>query len=328
MKKLLSFLLIISSTLFFCKAPYITIVVSQDGKGDFLSIQKAINSIRDLGSEEALIKIKKGIYKEKLVIGSSKQNITLEGEDSFSTIITYDDHTGKIDICSNEAMNTFNSYSFLISGDQIRLRNLTVQNSTCGLGQGVALHVEGDKFVAENCRILGCQDTLYLATNRSRQFYKNCFIEGTTDFIFGQATVVFKNCEIKSLSNSYITAASTEKDKKYGFVFIDCKLTAKDGVDKVYLGRPWRPYAKTVYVNTQMANHILPEGWNPWKGDKMFVDKEKTCFYAEFGSYSMDGKTDVSKRVDWSNQLTESQVKEYVNINNVLSGNDSWNPIK
>uniref|UniRef100_A0AAU6WJH3 Pectinesterase n=1 Tax=Chryseobacterium endophyticum TaxID=1854762 RepID=A0AAU6WJH3_9FLAO len=127
----------------------------------------------------------------------------------------------------------------------------------------------------KDSKILGCQDTLYAATNHSRQYFENCYIEGTTDFIFGQATAVFRNCTINSLADSYITAAATEADRTYGFVFLDCQLTAKEGITKVYLGRPWRPYAKTVFIDTTMGKHILPEGWNPWKGDKMFPDKEK-----------------------------------------------------
>lgn len=320
MKKLLViFFISIISFLFAGNEPYVTITVAQDGSGDFNSIQKAINSIRDLGPAEALIVIRPGTYREKVVIPSSKHKITLAGENKETTIITNNDFSGKTD-ASNEKMTTFNSYTLLVMGDDITVRNLTVRNSSCNEGQAVSLHVEGDRFMMIDSNILGCQDTLYAATNHSRQYFENCYIEGTTDFIFGQATAVFKNCTIKSLADSYITAAATEANRPYGFVFMHCQLTAKEGITKVWLGRPWRPYAKTVFINTAMGKHILPEGWNPWKGDKMFPDKEKTAYYAEYGSRGEGGNT--GQRVSWSHQLTGKDMKNYT-LEKILNG---WNP--
>lgn len=321
MKKYLSIIVFLIIGKVLATEPYTTITVAQDGSGNFTSIQKAINSIRDLGPGEALIKIKKGVYKEKVVIPSSKHKITLEGENPENTIIVNDDYSGKIDALTQEKMNTFNSYTLLVVGDDIRISNLTIQNSQCNVGQAVSLHVEGDRFSIKNSRILGCQDTIYAATNHSRQYYENCYIEGTTDFIFGQATAVFKNCIINSLADSYITAAATEKEKKYGFVFIDCQLIAKEGISKVYLGRPWRPFAKTVFINTNMGEHILPIGWHHWPGDKMFPDKEKTCFYAEYGSKGKGGT--VSERASWSHQLSKKELKDYT-LDKILEG---WTPL-
>lgn len=304
--------------------PYITIIVANDGSGQFTSIQKAINSVRDLGPGEALIKIKSGIYNEKIVIPSSKHLITIEGDSKENTIITNGDFSGKVNSLTDEKLTTFDSYTFLVSGDDVKISNITIQNTHCQKGQAVSLHVEGDRFVMKNSKILGCQDTLYAATDNSRQYYENCYIEGTTDFIFGQATAVFKNCEIKSLSDSYITAAATSRENEFGFVFFDCHLTAKDGVSKVFLGRPWRPFAKTVFINTTMENHILPEGWNPWKGDKMFPEKEKTAFYAEFGSKGEGADSD--KRVEWSHQLSKKDLRTYT-LKNIFKKSDSWTPI-
>lgn len=299
--------------------PYIKITVAKDGSGDFNSIQRAINSIRDLGPAEALVLIKSGTYDEKVVIPSSKHKIILQGENKDNTIITNNDFSGKTDVF-NEKMTTFNSYTLLVMGDDITITNLTIRNSSCNEGQAVALHVEGDRFIIKNSKILGCQDTMYSATNHSRQYFENCFIEGTTDFIFGQATAVFKDCTIKSLADSYITAAATEQARAYGFVFLNCKLIAEKGVTKVFLGRPWRPYAKTVFINTEMGKHIVPEGWNPWKGDKMFPDKEKTAYYAEYGSTGDGGNT--SGRVSWSHQLRSKDLKKYT-ITAIFNG---WNP--
>jgi len=323
MKKLFSFLSFLFVVLNFAQSPYVMITVAKDGSGDFTTIQSAINSVRDLGPGLALIKIKSGIYNEKVVIPSSKHWITIEGENKDNTIIINDDFSGKPNPLTNEKLNTFNSYTFLVAGDNVKILNLTIKNSSCNQGQAVALHVEGDRFVMKNSKILGCQDTLYAATDHSRQYYENCYIEGTTDFIFGQATAVFKNCEIKSLSDSYITAAATSKENQFGFVFIDCHLTAKEGVTKVYLGRPWRPFAKTVFINTFMESHILPEGWNPWKGDKMFPEKEKTAFYAEFNS--MGSGANPEKRIGWSHQLSRNELKNY-NTKNIFKKADNWVP--
>ena len=320
MKKLLLILFIsITNFLLAGTDPYTTVTVAADGSGQFTSIQKAINSLRDFGPGEALVKIKAGTYNEKIVIPTSKHKITLQGENKENTIITNDDYSGKMDAL-NEKMTTFNSYTVLIMADDIKVSDITIQNSSCNQGQAVSLHVEGDRFIIRNSKILGCQDTIYTADSHSRQYFENCYIEGTTDFIFGSATVVFKNCTIKSLANSYITAASTDQLQKFGYVFFDCKLIAKEGINKVFLGRPWRSYAQTVFINTEMGNHIVPEGWNPWKGDKMFPEKEKTAYYAEFGSKGEGGKTD--KRVSWSHQLTKKEAKKYT-IKNIFG---DWKP--
>lgn len=304
--------------------PYLKITVAKDASGDFQSIQEAVNSTRDLGPGEVEIFIKNGVYNEKLVIPTWKHQLTLIGESKDQTIIKGNDYSGKIDSVSGEKLNTFTSYTVLVEGDDIHFRNLTIQNTWCERGQAVALHVEGDRFIAENCNLLGCQDTLYTATEGSRQYYKNCYIEGTTDFIFGQATCVFEECTIKSLANSYVTAAATPPNQEFGYVFFNCELIAKDGVDKVYLGRPWRSYAKTVFINSTLGEHIVEKGWDPWTGDQMFPQKEKTTYYAE---YQSKGKGASPKtRVAWSHQLTKNELKKYT-IESIFSGNQNdWKP--
>lgn len=305
--------------------PYRKIVVAKDGSGEFSSIQEAINSTRDLGPGEVLIEIKNGIYQEKLEIPSWKHLITLKGEHKDSVIISNDDFSGKIDDETGEKLSTFNSYTVLVSGDDIRIENLTILNCSCGEGQAVALHVEGDRFVIQDANILGCQDTIYASKEGSRQYYLNCTIEGTTDFIFGEATAVFENCVIHSLRNSYITAAATPDNQEFGFVFKHCKLTADPEVTEVYLGRPWRPYAQTVFLNCDLGEHILPIGWNAWAGDEMFPDKEKTTFYAEYKNYGPGSNSD--ERVEWSHQLSNSEAEIYT-LGNIFRQEDSWIPNK
>jgi pectinesterase len=300
---------------------YREITVAKDGTADFSSIQEAINSTRDLGPGEVMIRIKSGNYNEKLEIPSSKRQLTLIGEDRKNTIITNNDFSGKIDPTTEKELSTFTSYTVLVQGNDIRIENLTIRNSSCGEGQAVALHVEGDRFVIRDSDILGCQDTLYTATEGSRQLYLNCFIEGTTDFIFGEATAVFKDCTIQSLKNSFITAAATPQNQEFGYVFMDCKLIATEGVNEVYLGRPWRPYAKTVFINTHLGKHILPEGWDHWPGDKMFPNKERTTYYAEYNNSGPGASP--SGRVEWSHQLTSEEAAKY-NLKNIFSSARDW----
>ena len=301
------------------------LTVALDGSGDYKSIQEAINATRDLGPRQVTIHIKKGVYHEKVVIPSWKTRISLEGENADNTIIVNDDYSGKPVPCGKDAygrtqMSTFTSYTVLIQGDDCHIKDLTILNNAGRVGQAVALNVEGDRCTVTGCRLLGNQDTLYLAKATSRQYYRDCYIEGTTDFIFGEATAVFDHCTIKSLINSFITAAATTQRQAYGFVFLHCKLIADTGATKVYLGRPWRPYARTVYIDTEMGSQILPEGWNPWKGDAMFPDKEKTAFYAEY--HSTGPGANAQNRVPWSKQLSKAEAGKYT-LKNILGG---WIP--
>ncbi len=295
-----------------------TLYVSQYQPTAFQSIQDAIDSVRAFLDHKTVIKIDSGIYNEKIVIPSWCQNIELVGEDKETTIIMNDDYSGKV--VDGFKLSTFTSFTMLVQGNGIQLKNITVKNASCNQGQAVALHVEGDRFSVINANILGCQDTLYLGAASSRQYYTNCLIEGTTDFIFGSSTAFFENCTIKSLKNSFITAASTPKENRYGMVFYNCKLTAEEGITEVYLGRPWRPYASTVFIQTTMGSHIIPHGWDPWDGDETFPNKDKTAFYAEYKSEGSGAAPE--KRVHWSHQLTQSEALKY-NKNQVLT-NKFW----
>ena len=200
-------------------------------------------------------------------------------------------------------------------GNRFRAENITFINSSGPVGQAVALHVEADRAAFINCRFLGHQDTIYASGENARQYFYNCYIEGTTDFIFGPSTAVFEACTINSKSNSYITAANTTEGKKYGFVFIDCKLTADAGVNKVYLGRPWRAHAKTVFINSELGQHITPVGWDNWGNEA----NEKTTFYAE---YNNKGKGANEKgSVPWAKMLTDKEAKEYT-VDKILAQNN------
>ncbi len=304
------------------------LTVAQDGSGNYRTIQEAVNSVRDLGQKRVVIHIKKGTYHEKLVIPSWKTNISLVGDAPENTIITNNDYSGKAvpggtDAYGRSQMTTYTSHTVLVQGAGIIIENLTIENTAGRVGQAVALHVEGDRTIIRNCRLLGNQDTLYATNGNSRQYYDHCYIEGTTDFIFGAATAVFNGCTIRSLTPSFITAASTLQGQPFGFVFMKCKLVADTSVKKALLGRPWRPYARTVFMNCQIGAHIAPAGWNSWPGDAMFPNKELTAFYAEYKNTGPGANT--SQRVAWSKELTDKEAKAYT-IKNILGGADDWQP--
>ncbi len=291
-----------------------TLVVSRDGTGDFRTLQEAVESARAFMDYTVTIYVKNGVYKEKVIVPSWVENIDIIGEDRDKTIITYDDHA------NINKMGTFRTYTVKVEGSDITFKNLTIENNAAQLGQAVALHTEGDRLKFINCRILGNQDTIYTGAKFTRLYFKDCYIDGTTDFIFGPSTALFENCMIHSKRNSYVTAASTPKEAKYGYIFKHCKLTAEPGVDKVYLGRPWRPYAYTLFIECELGKHIVPAGWHNW--DKQ--SNEETARYME---YKNTGEgANVSERVAWSKQLTKKEA-EAVTVDAIFGTQSNWNPI-
>lgn len=287
------------------------LVVAQDGSGDYTTIAEALEAIRAFMDFDVKVYIKKGIYKEKLVIPSWLQHVELIGEDVQNTIITHADHANM------NRMGTFRTYTVKVEGNYITFRNLTIENNAPKLGQAVALHTEGDCLRFINCRFLGNQDTVYTGVEGTRLYFENCYIEGTTDFIFGPSTAWFEGCTIHSKANSYITAASTPKDIKYGYVFHKCRLTAAEGIDKVYLGRPWRPYACTVFMNCELGKHIVGAGWDNWRN----AENEKTARYAEYKNKG-EGAA-VNARVKWAKQLSDKEA-EKITISDCYNLSKSW----
>lgn len=279
------------------------LVVAQDGTGDYTTIVEALEAVRAFMDFDVKIYIKKGIYKEKLVVPSWVQHIELIGEDVQNTIITHADHANM------NYMGTFRTYTVKVEGNYITFRNITIENNAPRLGQAVALHTEGDCLRFINCRFLGNQDTVYTGVEGTRLYFENCYIEGTTDFIFGPSTAWFEGCTIHSKANSYITAASTPKDIEYGYIFNKCKLTATAGVDKVYLGRPWRPYAYTIFMNCELGKHIVGAGWDNWRDAK----NEKAARYAEYHNSGEGAKVD--NRVKWAKQLSDKEAEKITTVN-------------
>lgn len=284
---------------------HVDFIVAQDGSGDFTSVQAALNAVPDFRKNVTTIFVKRGVYKEKLTLATSKTNVKLVGEDRMNTIITYDDFASKKNRFGEE-IGTTGSTTFFVFGDDFMAVNITFENSSGPVGQAVAVRIDGDKVQFVNCRFLGFQDTLYPHGEKSRQYYKNCYIEGTVDFIFGWSTVLFEDCVIHcKRGHGYITAASTLETTPVGFVFKNCKITGDAEEGTYYLGRPWRSFAKTVFIDCDLANHIIPAGWHNWNKP----DAEKTTYYGEFNSTGAGANP--AARVGWSHQLTAEDASAY-----------------
>lgn len=282
------------------------ITIALDGSGDCTTFAEAFKMVRGLMDYTVTIHVRNGVYREKVLLPGWLENIDIVGEDKDSTIICWGDHA------NINNMGTFRTYTFRVDGNRITFRNLTIKNDAQPLGQAVALHTEGDILRFVNCRIVGNQDTIYTGRIGGRLLFEDCYIEGTTDFIFGSSVAWFSRCTIFSKSNSYVTAASTPAEFEYGYVFDHCKLIAAEGIDKVYLGRPWRPYAATVFMNCEIGNHIRPEGWHNWGN----VDNEHTARYAEYNNSGLGANT--SKRVSWCHLLKAKEAKR-ITMNKVFS---------
>lgn len=290
------------------------IYVAQDGSGDFTTLTEAMEAIRAYMEYTVTVHIAPGVYKEKVIVPSWLTNVVFEGTDPETTIITWDDHA------NINKMGTFRTYTVRIDGSDVTFKNLTIENNAPKLGQAVALHTEGDRLKFINCRLLGNQDTLFTGGKNTRLYFKDCYIEGTTDFIFGPATAYFKDCTIHSKSNSYITAASTPESVPVGYVFDHCKLTAAPEATTVYLGRPWRPYAHTVFLECEMGAHIRPEGWHNWNNK----DNELTARYGEWGCTGPGAVQDG--RVSWRRDPSAADAATLRDLRHVYGLALNWNP--
>lgn len=306
------------------------ITVDQDGSGDFHTIEESLEAARQYEGSKVTIQIGKGIYKEKIVI--SQRMITFIGEDTRATIITYDDYANLI-LEDGEKRGTFRTPTVFIDANDFTAMNLTFQNtagSGTKVGQALALYVDGDRISFDNCRILGGQDTIFTAPLppvpfelngfrgpkefkprlMGKHYYKECFICGDVDFIFGGATAYFEDCEIFSNDtgkeiNGYITAASTPAGEKFGYVFNRCRFTSNCPPKSVYLGRPWRNYAKVVIMNSEIGEHIMPEGWHDWGK----IEARDTVFFAEYKNFGEGAVLDY--REPWVKMLSDQEAENY-----------------
>lgn len=289
-----------------------TIVVAQDGSGDYATINEALKKLKGDSEENVKIFIKNGVYNEKILMNYTLKNVTLEGESREGVVISNGDYA------QLNNMGTSGSYTLRIDGSNITIKNLTVENSAGPVGQAVALHTTGDKIHVVDCDIIGNQDTLYASGHNSRALFDNCYIEGTVDFIFGAATALFRNCHIHAKSDSYLTAASTAKENPVGYVFHKCKVTAAPEVKNVHLGRTWRPYASTFFIECELPEAINPKGWHNWSNP----DNELTARYGEYKCYGPGA--DESQRVNWRKKLNDSDVADLTDPSQIFKRTSVW----
>lgn len=294
------------------------VIVAADGSGQYTSLQVAISAAplrTDPATPRWVILVKAGTYRERIYVQRERGNIHVIGEDAEKTVVTYD-LNANLPGPDGKPIGTFRTPTVQIDGDGMVWENLTLANGAGPVGQALALRADGDRLEFRRCRFLGWQDTILV--NRGRHYFKDCYIEGHVDFIFGAATVYFDRCHIHVLKDGYITAASTPKDEPHGYVFADCRITGADGV-QTYLGRPWRAFARTVFLRTEMSAVVRPAGWHNWNKP----EAERTTFYAEFGSTG-PGANDAA-RVRWAKPLTAAAAAA-LTPQAVLAGADGWNP--
>ncbi len=302
-------------------------VVSTAKDARFKTVQEAVDAAPDNATKPYVILVKPGRYRwQQTFIPKSKRFIHLFGEDPNATFIGY--HLNVYETLKDRRIERYEGTTLIALGDDFRAENLTFENSSGDHGQAMALRIDGDRAVVRNCRLLGWQDTLYI--NSGRQYFRDCYIEGRVDFIYGSATAVFENCEIRSKAGGHVTAASTPEEKPFGYVFLRCRLTGDDEAWDPYapparrrplatLGRPWRPFAAVAYLECEMGDHIAPAGWDNWRK----AENEKTARYAEYKSTGPGARPE--SRVTWSRQLTDAEAAAYT-VENVLAGSDGWNP--
>jgi pectinesterase len=245
-----------------------------------------------------------------------KHFVRLVGDDAGRTVLTYDLNANLVG-ANGKPIGTFRTASTVIDADDFTAENITFANSAGPVGQALAIRVDGDRVVFRNCRFLGWQDTILL--NRGRQYFADCYITGHVDFIFGGATAFFDHCHIHCLRDGYITAASTPEREPYGFVFAHCRITGESPAVKTYLGRPWRPFASVVYLDTEMSDVVRPAGWHNWDQP----ERERSARYAEYGSTGAGAN--ARGRVAWVRQLTKAEAKA-ITVEKVLGGADGWRP--
>lgn len=314
---LLAFGLALAAGRLFAAVPDVT--VAADGSGQYRSLQEAISAApmrTGAADPRWVIYVKAGTYLERIYVQRERGNILVTGEDAAKTVVTFN-LNANLPGPDGKPIGTFRTPTVQVDGDGMIWENLTFANSAGPVGQALALRVDADRVVFRRCRFLGWQDTILV--NRGRHYFADCYIEGHVDFIFGAGTAFFDRCQIHCLKDGFITAASTPEGKAFGFVFADCSITGGEGV-KTYLGRPWRIYARTVFLRTVMSGVVRPEGWHNWSKP----EAEKTAHYAEFASTGPGASP--ATRVPWAKLLTGAEAAA-VTPRQVLAGDDGWNPV-
>jgi pectinesterase len=296
-------------------------IVAADGSGQYKTVRAAVDACPQITHDDGrrwTIFVKAGTYRELVYIQREKRFVRVLGEDAATTKISFDlynDYLGP----DGKILATYRTPTVMLDADDFTFENITLENSAGPKGQALAIRIDGDREKFIRCRFIGWQDTILV--NRGRHYFEDCFITGATDFIFGGATAWFERCHIEAAGNGYLTAASTPDFQAHGYVFDHCRITGAKPEVRTFLGRPWRDYAQTVFLNCEMSDVVNPAGWNNW--GKPYA--EKVANYAEYNNTGQGAAT--AKRVPWAKQLTSEQAAKYT-IANVLGGPDHWDPTK
>ncbi|KAL8223786.1 hypothetical protein R6Q57_019261 [Mikania cordata] len=282
----------------------VLITVDQSRTGDHRTIQEAIDAVASNNSELIYISIKPGTYREKIVVPADKRFITLSGTEGFNTTITWSD-----------GGDIFDSPTMSVMASDFVARFLTIRNDFGTRGKGIALRVSADRAAFYGCRITSYQDTLL--DDFGRHYYYNCYIEGATDFICGNAASFFQSCQLHSLAKNLGTITAQHRNsplENTGFTFLGCKITGLDNA--TVLGRPWGSYSRVIYAHTYMSTAISPDGWRDWDDPS----NQRTVYYGEYKCYGPGA--DRSKRVGWSRELSHDESAPILNM--TMIGGRSW----
>ncbi len=274
--------------------------VDCNGGGDFRTVQACFDALPSKPDGWRTVRILPGTYREKVTLDVYKDRVRIVGAGGAEKVrIVWNDHSGKV--VDGHEMTTYDTWTMSIQADDVVLEGVTVENDAGRVGQAVALETRGDRIWIDGCRLVGDQDTFFTKGYVSRIYVTDSWIEGTTDFIFGPSIVLFDRCRIHAKADSFLTAASTTERNLYGYVFRDCRVTVADGVTLVYLGRPWKSTARTVWIRCDLPAAIRPEGWRDWHDSARKGD----VYYAEYGCTGPGA--DRSGRVAWSRELTDDE---------------------
>ena len=278
-------------------------VVDCNGGGDFRTVQECFDALPSKPEGWRTVFIKAGTYREKVTLDVYKDKVAIIGDGADCVRIVWNDWSGKV--VDGYEMTTYDTWTLSLQADDIFMQGVTVENDAGRVGQAVALETRGDRILIDSCRLIGNQDTFFTKSYVSRVLVEHTYIEGTTDFIFGPSIVYFFDCTIHCKSDSYITAASTTERNKYGYIFVRCVVTTDDDVTKLYLGRPWKSTARTVWIGCYLPAAIRPEGWHNWNDPA----REKSSFYAEYACIGPGA--DRSGRAAWSHSLSLEEAADH-----------------
>ena len=321
-------------------------IIAKDGSGDFTSIQEAIDAIPGGGRAPTILLLRMDEYHERVIV--NKDNVRIVGEARDRTVIT--NSACAIDKNPDGSeRGTFLSFTMIVTGNNVEVENLTIRNDAGDghdVGQAVAVYAAGDRGVWRNCRMFGHQDTLFCGPlmtkveddiaprvsqaecvpfvgdcppTHSRQYFEDCYIQGDVDFIFGPYRCWFERCTLfMNGRGGWYTAANTPEVQPYGFVFHKCLLTGDCESGKALLGRPWRKFARTVFLDCEMDEHVAPGGFSDWDEEKKVTER-----YAEYGTHG--ARADQSTRHPRQKRMTAEEARR-VTIPEVIGGWDNWRP--